>query len=124
MSPKSEIQASKVDTYKLFSASLIVVVALAAFYYFADYMLFVRVIGLLAAVGAAIGIALTTELGSNLLGFVQDSRTELRKVVWPSRAETLQTSLAVILMVIVMGIFLWLLDMLLFWIVRLLTGQG
>lgn len=124
MNPKPDTQASKFDTYKLLSAVLIVVAGLAAFYYFADYLLLVRVIGLLATVGIAAAIALTTEPGSNLVGFVQDARAELRKVVWPTRTETLQTSLVVILVVIVMGIFLWLLDMLLFWVVRLLTGQG
>ena len=122
MNSKTETQITKIDTYKLLSAGLIVVVALAGFYYFADYLVLVRVIGLLIAVGAAVAIVLTTELGVNLLGFVQDSRTELRKVVWPTRTETLQTSLAVIVVVIIMGIFLWLFDMLLFWIVRLLTG--
>ena len=124
MNAKSETQASKLDTIKLASAVLLLIIAVAAFYYFADIMLLVRVIGLLVAVGAATAIVLTTEIGRNLRDFVQDSRTELRKVVWPTRQETLQTSLAVILMVIVMGIFLWLLDMLLFWIVQLLTGQG
>jgi preprotein translocase subunit SecE len=84
----------------------------------------VRVIGLLVAAGAALAIAATTELGSNVLDFIKDSRMELRKVVWPTRTETLQTSLAVIVMVILMGVFLWLLDLLLFWLVRLLTGQG
>ena len=124
MNPKSEIQASKFDTFKLASAVLVLLIAVAAFYYFADYMLLVRVIGLLAAVGAAVAIVLTTELGDNVLGFLKDARAELRRVVWPTRQETLQTTLAVILMVIVVGIFLWLFDMLLFWIVRLLTGTG
>ena len=122
MNSKTETQITKIDTYKLLSAALIVVVALAGFYYFADYLILVRVIGLLIAVGGAVAIVLTTELGANLSGFIQDSRTELRKVVWPTRTETLQTSLAVIVVVIIMGIFLWLFDMLLFWIVRLLTG--
>jgi preprotein translocase subunit SecE len=124
MNPKSEIQASKLDTFKLASAALILLVAVAAFYYFADYLLLVRVLGLLGAVGVAVAIALTTELGGNVLGFIKDARAELRRVVWPTRQETLQTTLAVVLMVIVVGIFLWLLDMLLFWIVRLLTSTG
>jgi preprotein translocase subunit SecE len=124
MTSKSETQFSKIDTLKLLCSGLIAGGALVAFYYFADYSLLVRVMGLLVVVGAAVGVTLTTELGGDLLGFLQDSRTELRKVVWPTRAETIQTSIAVILMVIVTAIFLWLLDMLLFWIVRLLTGQG
>ncbi len=122
MNLKSEVQSSKLDTLKLAFSVSIASIALIAFYYFADYSLLARVIGLLAAVGVAVGVALTTEFGANILGFLQDSRGELRKVVWPTRAETIQTSLAVILMVIVMAIFLWLLDMFLFWVVRLLTS--
>jgi preprotein translocase subunit SecE len=53
-----------------------------------------------------------------------NTRTEVRKVVWPTRAETTQTVLAVLFVVILMGVLLWLLDMLLLWAVRLLTGQG
>ncbi len=124
MNSKSETQASKFDTFKLALAALVLVVAVATFYYFVDYLLLVRVAGLLAAVGVAVGIALTTAMGANLLGFIKDSRAELRKVVWPTRQETWQTSLAVILMVIIMGIFLWLLDMLLLWLVQLLIGSG
>lgn len=122
MNPKSETQASKLDTFKLLSAGLIVLVALSGFYYFSSYLLVVRVIGLLIALGLAVSIVMTTEVGNGLLGFIQESRTELRKVVWPTRSETLQTSLAVIVMVIITGLFLWLLDMFLFWIVRMLTG--
>ena len=124
MNLKSDTQASRPDIYKLIAAASIFLIALLAFYYFADYSALVRVIGLLMAAGAALAIAATTELGSNVLDFIRDSRMELRKVVWPTRTETLQTSLAVIVMVILMGVFLWLLDLLLFWLVRLLTGQG
>lgn len=122
-SKPAETQSSNVlDTAKLLLALVLVVAAVAAFYYWSDYSQLARVIGLLAAVGIAAGIAVTTEVGAGFVGFTRDSRTELRKVVWPSRQETLQTTLAVVLMVIVMAIFLWLLDMLLFWIVRTLTG--
>lgn len=122
MAFKSLIQDPRFDTHKLVSAVLILLLAVLAFYYFADYLIVVRVIGLLLAAGVAVAIASQTEQGGNLLGFVRESRAELRKVVWPTRAETVQTSLAVVVMVILMGIFLWLLDMFLLWIVRLLTG--
>jgi preprotein translocase subunit SecE len=56
--------------------------------------------------------------------FFLESRTEVRKVVWPSRQETVQTTLIVFAVVIVMGIFLWLVDMVLLEIVRAVTGQG
>ena len=122
MNSKSETLTSKMDTAKLLVAIALVVVAVVAFYYFENTSQLARVAGLLVVVGVAVAMAATTAFGSSLIEFMQDSRSELRKVVWPSRQETLQVSLAVILMVIVMSIFLWLLDMFLFWLVRLLTG--
>jgi preprotein translocase subunit SecE len=65
---------------------------------------------------------LKTERGAEILEFLRGSRSELRKVVWPTRAETTQTTLIVIAMVVIMGILLWLLDVLLLWLVRLITG--
>jgi preprotein translocase subunit SecE len=120
---KPEPQAqNRADTFKLLAAGAIVLSALVAFYVFANHSLLVRVIGLLAAAGAAVVIALKTEWGAETLEFIQGSRTELRKVVWPTRAETTQTTLIVIVMVIIMGLLLWLFDILLLWLVRLVTG--
>ena len=122
-STKPEPQApNRADTYKLLTAGAIALIALVAFYVFADHSLLARVIGLLAAVGAAVTVALRTEQGAETLEFMQGARAELRKVVWPTRAETTQTTLIVIAMVVIMGLLLWLLDVLLFWLVRLVTG--
>jgi preprotein translocase subunit SecE len=120
---KPETQTlNRADTLKLAGAGALILIALAAFYLFANHSLLVRVIGLLIAVGAAVAIALKTEPGAETLEFLRGSRSELRKVVWPTRAETTQTTLIVIAMVVIMGILLWLLDVLLFWLVRLITG--
>lgn len=122
-STKTEIQATnRADTYKLLAAGAIVLIALVAFYVFANHSLLVRIIGLLVATGAAVAIALKTEPGTEVLEFIRGSRSELRKVVWPTRAETTHTTLIVIAMVVVMGLLLWLLDVLLLWLVRLITG--
>ncbi len=56
--------------------------------------------------------------------FVQGSRVELRKVVWPTREETIQTTVTVLVFALIMGVFFWLLDMFLLYATRLLTGQG
>ena len=122
-STKPESQApNRADTFKLLAAGAIALSALVAFYVFADHSLLIRVIGLLAAAGVAVVIALKTEWGAETLEFVQGSRAELRKVVWPTRAETTQTTLIVIAMVVIMGLLLWLFDILSFWLVRLVTG--
>jgi preprotein translocase subunit SecE len=120
---KPETQTlNRADTIKLAAAGALILIALTAFYLFADFSLLVRVIGLLIAVGVAVAIALKTEPGAETLEFLRSARSELRKVVWPTRAETTQTTLIVIAMVVIMGILLWLLDILLLWIVRLITG--
>jgi len=69
-------------------------------------------------------IASQTALGRSTWSFIGATRTEVRKVVWPTRAETMQTTMAVLFVVVVMGILLWLLDMVLLRAIRLLTGQG
>jgi preprotein translocase subunit SecE len=122
-STKPEITGpNRADKLKLLAAGAIVLMALVAFYAFSAHWLLVRVIGLLAAVGVAVAIALRTELGAETLEFVQGARAELRKVVWPTRAETTQTTLIVIVMVIIMGLLLWLFDVLLLWLVRMITS--
>ena len=72
----------------------------------------------------AVLIASQTGIGRSVWAFVGATRTEVRKVVWPTRAETTQTALAVLVIVLVLGILVWLLDMVILWAVRLLTGQG
>lgn len=77
---------------------------------------------MLVAFSVAVAIALKTTPGTEILEFIQGARTEVRKVVWPTRAETTQTTLIVIAMVVIMGLLLWLLDVVLFWLIRLITG--
>jgi preprotein translocase subunit SecE len=125
MNSKVETQGSRLDSFKLTAAIAVLLIAVVAFYFFEGQVHpVVRVLGLLVATGIAIAIALQTEKGRSIAGFIGDARTEVRKVVWPSRAETVQTSLMVFLLVIILGIFLWGLDALLLWAVRWLTGQG
>jgi len=101
-----------------------VVAGVAAFYYFSEVPLLYRVLGLVAVALVVVGMMLTTGLGRDVWGFILESKQEVRKVVWPTREETFRTTLLVFGMVFVVGLILWLLDMFLFWGVRLLTGQG
>ena len=112
------------DTAKLAITALLLVCGIFAFYFFEGFSVLLRVIGLLVISGAAAAVALQTERGRALWQFASDARMEVRKVVWPSRQETLQTTLIVIVMVLVVGIILWLFDMMLMAILRFLTGQG
>lgn len=124
MNSKLETGNSKLDTVKLLAAIMLLGAGIVAFYYYAEYSLLGRVVGLLVVAGIAVAIGLQTEIGHTTWQFVQESRTEVRKVVWPTRTETTQTTLVVMAMVLLVGILLWLLDMFLLWAVQLLTGQG
>ena len=114
--------ASALDTLKLVAAIAILVGGIAAFYVFSTYPIAVRWVIVLAALGAGMFVALQSAQGRTFAQFVQGSRVELRKIVWPTRQETLQTTLVVVVAILLMGIFFWLLDMLLGYITRTLTG--
>jgi len=112
------------DKIKLYLAILIVIASLAAFYTFADYSVLYRTLGLLAMLGIAVFIASKTETGSGAISFLRLSVVEMKKVVWPNKKETTQTTLTVGVMVVIIGILLWFFDQFIGWGVRLLTGQG
>ena len=125
MVAKTETDVSnKLDTFKLVIAIAILLAGIGGFYYYAEISLLYRVLGLVAIVIVAAGIAFTTSTGHAILSFGRESRAEVRKVVWPTRQETVQTTLMVVVAVIILGIFLWLIDMVLLNAVQMLTGQG
>ena len=124
MNAKVETESSKFDSIKLGAAVLLLAAAIFAFYRFDEQLLVVRVLGLLVAAGVSVFIAAQSTSGKNIISFISSSKAEVRKVVWPTRAETIQTTMAVLLMVLLVGIFLWLLDMVLLWAIQMLTGQG
>jgi preprotein translocase subunit SecE len=124
MNARAEAGSTSLDTVKLAAAAAVVVVALWGFYFFAEYSLLLRVVVLLAMSGGAAAVALTSEPGRKLWRFAVDARMEVRKVVWPTRQETVQTTLIVAVMVLILGLVLWLFDMVLMSILRFLTSQG
>ena len=125
MVAKTEVEVTnKLDTFKLILAIVVLLGGIAGFYYYEAEGLLYRVLGLLAFVLVALGMVYTTNLGQSVVGFGREARAEVRKVVWPSRQETVQTTLMVIVAVIIIGIFLWLIDMMLVSAVQYLTGQG
>ncbi|MBL3591079.1 MAG: preprotein translocase subunit SecE [endosymbiont of Escarpia spicata] len=122
MNAKSQVEVSSMDTVKLLAAVVLIVAAILGFYYFDDYSQLLRVLGLLLVIGVATFVAYQTVVGRTVWQFASDAKIEVRKVVWPSRQETVQTTLIVFVMVLIMGIVLWLFDMMLGAILRMLTG--
>ena len=124
MNAKVETPVSRLDSVKLIVAILLLLGGIVGYYHFDDYPTLVRVLGVLAATGVAVIIALQTLKGRTFMGFVVEAQVEVRKVVWPTRAETLQATLAVVVMVVALGVLLWMFDMILLKVVKMLTGQG
>ena len=122
MVTKAEQTTSGLDTAKLMTALLILIAGVVGFYYFENESQLLRVIGLLAVAVVAFFIVTTTGIGRRSMGFVREARVEVRKVVWPTRQETTQTTIAVLIMVFIVAIMLWLIDMLLGWGVRSLLA--
>lgn len=117
----------KQSEYKLDSLKWVVVAVLVAAgvygnsYFAAESMLY-RVIGLLVLAGIAGWIATQTSKGSAFVSLCMEARSEIRKVVWPTRTETTQTTLIVVVVVIIVAIILWGLDSFLSWLIALIIG--
>ena len=124
MSARLEKTEALADTVKWIAAVGLFVASFAAFYLFPDESLLLRVVGLLAAAGLACAILYTTGKGREGWRFLRDARTEVRKVVWPTRTETLQTTGIVIVMVSLLAVIMWGFDSLLSVAVKSLLGSG
>ena len=113
------------DRIKIAVAALIAVGGLVAFYWLVDRQpLVVRIAALLGAVIAAVVLMWFTEAGRTFLAFARESWEEAKRVVWPTRKETLQTTGVVFIFVFTMALFLWLVDTGLLWITQKLLGTG
>jgi len=125
MNAKTEVESSSgMDTAKLVAVVIVLIGGIVGFYYLEAQPLWVRLLLLLVVIGVAALIAYQTVIGRSAWGFVVESRNEVRKVVWPTRQEALQTSRAIVAAVLVTALFLWGVDSILFWLVTVLTGQG
>ena len=112
------------DRIKIAIAALIVVGGFAAFYMLGDRALVLRLGALLGAFAVAIVVMWFTENGRTFVAFSRESWEEAKRVVWPSRKETLQTTGVVFLFVFLMALFLWAVDASLLWVTQKLLGAG
>jgi len=125
MSEQAETGGSTVvDSAKLVLAVATLLAGIGGYYWFSDLPVAVRILMVLAGLGLGAALLFWSAQGQVLWQYIQGSRVELRKMVWPTRQETLQTTLVVFVFVLLLGVFFWLVDMLLAWATRHLTGQG
>ena len=113
---------SRFDGLKWAVVFALVAVGVVGNSYFSDQSLLYRVLGLLALAVLAGLVALQTAKGAAFWDLVKGSRTEIRKVVWPTRQETVQTTLIVVAFVLLVALVLWGLDSFLGWLVSLAIG--
>ena len=116
-------QSGVLDILKLLVAAGVLVAGLYGYYFYEnDLALPLRVLMVLGGTAAGIAIAMTSAQGQRLWHFIQGSRVEIRKVVWPTRTETTQTAIAVFIFTLIMALFFWALDSGLLWLTRRLVG--
>jgi preprotein translocase subunit SecE len=104
---------SPADVGKLLLALIVLAAGVFGFYYYANAPQAARVVGMLVAVVAALAIGMFTGPGRKLRHFFAESQFELRKVVWPSRDETLKTTGIIVVVVIILSLLLGLIDLIL-----------
>ncbi len=112
------------DKIKLLIAFLLVAAGVAGYYYLSDSAAVLRVLSVLAGLLFAAAVAYTSESGKRFLAFGRDSVAEAKRVVWPSRKETMQTTGVVIAFAITMALFLWMVDASLMTLVNKLMGRA
>jgi preprotein translocase subunit SecE len=118
----TEASSSRFDSVKWLLVVALVVAGVYGNSFYADQSLLYRVLALLVLAVVAGFIALQTTQGAAFWDLAKGSRTEIRKVVWPTRQETVQTTVIVVGFVIVVALLLWGLDSLLGWLVSLIIG--
>ena len=111
----SEETTSVADKAKLVLAVLLAAAGIAGYYYLADSPLVLRILAVLAGIAAGFAVAWLSAPGREFTVFAGEAITEVKKVVWPTRKETMQTTAAVFAFVVVMAVFLWLTDKSLEW---------
>ena len=118
-----EVRLGIMQNYFRWSVGLFLI-AIAVYgnsYYSLEPLLY-RVLGVLVLLALSTVILLTTVEGNEGLKLILESRTEIRRVVWPSRPETTQTTLIVIVAITIAGLILWGLDSLFGWTTASLLG--
>ncbi len=122
MNAKTESRGGGLDALKWLVVILLVAAAVVGNSYYSDQSLLYRVLGIVALALVAAFVAVQTVKGAAFWKLAKEARTEIRKVVWPTRQESTQTTLIVVGFVLLMSLILWGLDSLLGWLVSLVIG--
>jgi preprotein translocase subunit SecE len=116
-------ESGVLDILKLLIAAGVLTGGLFGYYWYLEWSQPLRVLLVLAGTIAGVAIAMTSTQGRRLWAFIQGSRIEIRKVVWPTKQETTQTAIAVFVFTLILALFFWGLDSFLLWLTRTLVGS-
>ena len=122
MSATSGTQTTRFDTVKWIIVAALVIAGVVGNSVYSDQSLLYRTIALVAIAAVALFVVLQTAKGRGWAVSFKEARKEIRKVVWPNRQETPQTTLIVVVVVLIMALVLWGLDSFLSWAVSSLIG--
>ena len=124
MSENAVDNTGSLDTLKWLVVVVLLGAAVGGNYYFGELSVLFRAVGVIVAVAVALFVAAKTVKGAQFVSFASESRTEVRKVVWPTREEATQTTLIVLAATFVMALLLWGLDGIAVRVVSFITGIG
>lgn len=112
------------DKIKLMVSLLFVALGVVGFYALSEHAMVLRVVSVLGGFAVGFVVFSKTDLGADFVSFSQETIAETKRVVWPTRKEAVQTTIAVFVLVIAMAAFLWLVDVGFLWMVKMLMGRG
>lgn len=124
MSHQTKTHGGSMDSFKWAVVVALIASGVIGNHHFSDQSVLIRLLVLLVLIAATCFVALRTSKGQKFWQFALEARAELRKVVWPNRQETIQTTLMVLAIVSIVGFLLWGIDALLLKFIALLTGYG
>ena len=114
--PEVQTVSTGADKAKLAAAGALVITAVVVFYVLGPQDLWLRILAMAALMAVGVALFFSSEPGKQLIAYGQDSAREVRKVVWPTRKESMQMTGYVFAFVFVMALFLWLADKTLEWL--------
>ncbi len=123
MSVNATEEKSAFDSIKWLIAIALLVGGVVGYNHFTEQAMYLRALMVIGGLVLAIAVVMTTAKGKALWLFIKESRTELRKVIWPSSNETVRTTIAVLVMIVILGLFLWGFDSLInHWVITPIIG--
>jgi preprotein translocase subunit SecE len=123
METQDETAPTLFDTVKLIVSLAILIGSVFGYYYYSSASVLYRAVGVFVGFVLAVVVAFQSAQGKTLWAFIQGSRVEMRKVVWPTREETFQTTVVVLVFATIMGVFFMLLDLSLQWFTGMVMGR-